>query len=45
MTTANGTATYDSGAVSQNFAAAANLDIKNRDCRKRLHNGPAKRQR
>jgi hypothetical protein len=28
LTTANGTATYDSGAVSQNFAAAANLDIK-----------------
>ncbi len=28
LTTANGTAIYDSGAVSQNFAAAANLDIK-----------------
>jgi hypothetical protein len=28
LTTANGTATYDSGAVSQNFAPAANLDIK-----------------
>jgi hypothetical protein len=28
LTTANGTATYDSGVVSQNFAAAANLDIK-----------------
>ncbi len=28
LTTANGTALYDSGAVSQNFAAAANLDIK-----------------
>jgi hypothetical protein len=28
LTTANGTAIYDSGAVSQNYAAAANLDIK-----------------
>ena len=28
LTTANGTAIYDSGAVSQGFAAAANLDIK-----------------
>jgi hypothetical protein len=28
LTTANGTAIYDSGAVSQNFAAAASLDIK-----------------
>jgi hypothetical protein len=28
LTTANGTAIYDSGAVSQNFAASANLDIK-----------------
>jgi hypothetical protein len=28
LTTANGTAIYDSGAVSQNFTAAANLDIK-----------------
>ena len=28
LTTANGTAIYDSGAVTQNFAAAANLDIK-----------------
>jgi hypothetical protein len=28
LTTANGTATYDTGAVSQNFTAAANLDIK-----------------
>jgi hypothetical protein len=28
LTTVNGTAIYDSGAVSQNYAAAANLDIK-----------------
>jgi len=28
LTTANGTAIYDSGAVSRNFAATANLDIK-----------------
>ena len=28
LTTANGTAIYDSGAVTQNFAAAANLDVK-----------------
>jgi hypothetical protein len=28
LTTANGTSIYDSGAVSQNFAAGANLDIK-----------------
>jgi hypothetical protein len=28
LTTANGTAIYDSGAVSQNFAGAANLDVK-----------------
>ena len=28
LTTANGTSIYDSGTVSQNYAAAANLDIK-----------------
>jgi len=28
LTTVNGTAIYDSGAVSQNYAAAANLDVK-----------------
>ncbi len=28
LTTANGTAIYDSGAVTQNYAASANLDIK-----------------